>query len=436
MDSSSHLSSPAVPANDAPQPIKKLAATQSLHGDFLERSSPQWLINATPARKQALKDAGTVMPAWLANATPLQRNEVTGRFLANLTTQTQLDKTMASFQGIDDFARPLLLKALKDQYRLDVDVDKILLCLRRPLAVGIAEVEAGDFEFLKLPLLEAALHNFEAYECKEGAYHKTSGFMQATGTSSTYHSVAINLKVSQFLTLCRNLNIGAKYQAYLQSFFYPEDASAQVTLRDQFIANQKAAVRAAAEQALLTGDIEPADHRMLLSVIEGEIHPWMGDKQVWFRTLGLMRLRMTGCMVFSICKKYSDPDELIIYVPQDPEHPLKRYRWRQMQAQFKRLLTARDPAKANDPSPTPYQQFFSRFVPYDKRPYYFSQFTQKAADSPTDIWRSPWKKLLDFTTPHFITLSLNLRRAHDAAKGSGRRTSTPGITSTNNTASR
>ncbi|MCK3860756.1 NEL-type E3 ubiquitin ligase domain-containing protein [Pseudomonas sp. B329] len=403
MDSSSQLSSPGVPTNDVPEPVKKLNATQSLHGDFLERSSPDWLISATPARKQALKDASTVMPAWLANATPEQRNEVTGRFLANLTTQTQLDKTMASFQGIDDFARPLLLTALKDQYRLDLDVDKTLLCLRRPLAVGIAEVEAGDFEFLKLPLLEAALHNFEAYECKEGAYHKTSGFMQATGTSGTYHSVAINLKVSQFLTLCRNLNIGAKYQAYLQSFFYPEDASAQVTLRDQFIANQKAAVRAAAEQALLTGDIEPADHRMLLSVIEGEIHPWMGDKQVWFRTLGLMRLRMTGCMVFSICKKYSYPDELIIYVPQDPEHPLKRYRWRQMQAEFKRLFTARDPAKANDPSPTPYQQFFSRFVPYDKRPYYFSQFTQKAADSPTDIWRSPWKKLLDFTTPHFIT---------------------------------
>ncbi|AUZ46689.1 NEL-type E3 ubiquitin ligase domain-containing protein [Pseudomonas orientalis] len=403
MDDSSQTSSPAVPANDAPEPIKKLAATQSLHGDFLERSSPDWLINATPSRKQALKDASTVMPAWLANATPEQRNEVTARFLANFTTQTQLDSTMATFQDIDDFARPLLLKALKDQYRLDLDVDKILLCLRRPLAVGIAEVEAGDFEFLKLSLLEAALHNFEAYECKEGAYHKTSGFMQATGTSGTYHSVAINLKVSEFLTLCRNLDIGAKYQAYLQAFFYPEDASAQVTLRDQFIANQKAAVRAAAEQALLTGDIESADYRMLLSVIEGEIHPWMGDKQVWFRTLGLMRLRMTGCMVFSICKKYSYPDELIIYVPQDPEHPLKRYRWRQMQAEFKRLFTARDPARANDPSPTTYQQFFSRFVPYDKRPYYFSQFTQKAADSPTDIWRSPWKRLLDFTTPHFIT---------------------------------
>lgn len=403
MDDSSHPSLPAVPASDAPEPLRKLAATQSLHGDFLERSSPQWLIDATPARKQALKDASTVMPAWLANATTEQRNEVSGRFLANLTTQTQLDNTMSTFQGIDDFARPLLLKALKDQYRLQVDVDKTLLCLRRPLAVGIADVEVGDFEFLKLSLLEAALHNFEAYECKEGAYHKTSGFMEATDTTGTYHAVTVNLKVSQFLTLCRNLDIGAQYQAYLQAFFYPEDGTAQAALREQFIANQKAAVRAAAEQARLTGDIEPADHRMLLSVIDGEIHPWMGDKQVWFRTLGLMRLRMTGCMVFSICKKYSDPDELIIYVPQDPEHPLKRYRWRQMQAEFKRLFTARDPAKANDPSPTPYQQFFSRFVPYDKRPYYFSQFTRKAADSPTDIWRSPWKKLLDFTTPHFIT---------------------------------
>ncbi|WP_219266313.1 NEL-type E3 ubiquitin ligase domain-containing protein [Pseudomonas sp. Xaverov 259] len=406
MDDLSQPSSPAVPANDAPKPIKKLIATQSLHGDFLERSSPQWLVDTTPVRKQALKDAGTVMPAWFANATPEQRNEVTGRFLANLITQTQLDNTMAAFQDIDDFARPLLRKALKDQYRLDLDVDKNLLCLRRPLAAGTGEVEPGDFEFLKLSLLEAALHNFEAYECKEGAYHKTSGFMQATGTSGTYHSVAINLKVSQFLTLCRDLDIGAKYQAYLQGFFYPEDASAQATLREQFIANQKAAVRAAAEQALLSGDIEAADHRMLLAVIDGEIHPWMGDKQVWFRTLGLMHMRMTGCMVFSICKKYSYPDEVIVYVPQDPEHPLKRYRWRQMEAEFKRLLTARDPARPNDPAPTPYQQFFSRFVPYDKRPYYFSQFTRKAADSPSDspsdIGRSPWKKLVDFfNTPIF-----------------------------------
>lgn len=387
---------------DVTQPSSP-AATQSLHGDFLERASPSWLIEATPARKQALKDAATPQPAWLEKASPEQRKALAASFLASFTAQTQLDKTMASFQDIDAFARPLLLKALKDQYQVEVDVDKTLLCLRRPLAVGILEVEVSDFQFLKLSMLEAALHNFEAYECKEGAYHKTSGFMEATSTPGTYHSVTLNLKVSQFLSLCRSLDIGAKYQAYLQSFFYPEEGAAHVTLREHFIASQKAALKAAAEQAVLTGDIQPADQRMILSVIEGEIHPWMGDKQVWFRTLGLMKLRMTGCMVFLICKKYTYPDELIIYIPQDPVHPLKRYTWAQMEKEFKRLFTERDADKRADPAPTPYQAFFSRFVPYAKRAYYFSQFTQKAADSPTDIWRSPWKKLLDFTTPQFIT---------------------------------
>lgn len=402
MFDSSQSPSPAVQASDTPRAIKP-TATRSLHGDFLEQNSPQWLIGAAPARKQALKDVRARLPTWYQNASPSQQEVVNSSFLASFNAQVQLDRTMASFQDIDHFARPLLVKALKDQYQVEVDVDTTLLCLRRPLAVGLLEVEVSSFEFLKLTLLEAALHNFEAWECKEGAYHKTSGFVAATGTPGTYHSVPVSLKVSQFLTLCRSLDIGAKYQTYLQSFFYPEDGAAQVTLRDQFITAQKTAVRAAAEQALLTGDIEPADHRMILSVIDGEIHPWMGAKQVWFRTLSLMKLRMTGCMAFLICEKYRYPDELILYIPQDPEHPLKRYRWHQMEAELKRLFTARDTSRPDDPAPTPYQVFFSRFVPYDKRPYYFSQFTEKAGDSPTDIWRSPWKKLVDFTTPHFIT---------------------------------
>lgn len=387
---------------DVTQPSTPVA-TQSLHGDFLERTSPPWLIAATPARKQALRDAATPLPAWLEKASPEQRKALAASFLASFTAQTKLDKTMASFRDLDAFARPLLLKALKDQYQVEVDVDKTLLCLRRPLALGILEVEVSDFQFLKLSMLDAALHNFEADECEEGAYHKTSGFMEATSTPGTYHAVTINVTVSQFLSLCRSLDIGAKYQAYLQAFFYPEEGAAQVTLREHFIASQKAALKAAAEQAVLTGDIQPADQRMILSVIEGEVHPWMGDKQVWFRTLGLMKLRMTGCMVFLICKKYTYPNELIIYIPQDPVHPLKRYTWAQMEKEFKRLFTERDADKRADPTPTPYQAFFSRFVPYAQRAYYFSQFTQKAADSPTDIWRSPWKKLLDFTTPQFIT---------------------------------
>ena len=34
---------------------KPPAATLSIHGDFLEKAVPQWLVDATPARRLALK---------------------------------------------------------------------------------------------------------------------------------------------------------------------------------------------------------------------------------------------------------------------------------------------------------------------------------------------------------------------------------------------
>lgn len=375
------------------------SATDSIHAQVLEKTIPQWLVDASPQRKQAFKDAGTRTPDWYLSASPQQRNNIDANFKASVVAQARLDKSMSSFLNIDAFAEPLLIEALKDEYQVEVDVNKTLLCLRRTLAAGILEIELSSFEVMKLPMLQATLHNFEAYECAEGAYHKTSGFVVETTTPGTFEPVSIHLPVRHFLGLCRRLDIGAKYQAYLKSFFQAADAVPGETLREHFIASQKATMRAAAEQALLTGDIEPRDHTMILSVIDGEIHPWMGKKQVWFEDVSLMRKRMTGCVAFSICEKYRYSDEVIVYIPHDPAHPVKRYTAAQRQETFKRLFTARDASQTEAAAPTAYQRFFSQFVAYDQRPYYFSQFTQKAADSPTDLWRSPWKKIIDYATP-------------------------------------
>ena len=378
---------------------QKPAATDSIHGDFLEQTIPQWLTDASPQRRQALKKAGTVMPDWYRNALPAQRKKLDERFAASARTQFELDKTMSGFKDIDAFAEPLLRNALKEQFAVEVDVNKTLLCLRRPLEIGLLEIELSSFDVLKLPMLQATLHNFEAYECKAGAYHKTSGFIVESATPGTFEAVSLNLSVSQFMTLCRTLDIGAKYQAYLKSFFNPADAQANGVLRQHFVASQKAALGAAAEQALLSKDIEPKDHAMILSVINGEVHPWMGNKQVWFEDFALMKKRLTGCVVFSICEKYRYSDELILYIPHDPHHPLKRYSYAQLREDFKRLLTARDASDPGDGTPTPYQRFLGEFIAYDQRPYYFSQFTQKAADSPGNPLRSPWISVAEFIQP-------------------------------------
>ncbi|WP_159935751.1 NEL-type E3 ubiquitin ligase domain-containing protein [Pseudomonas sp. S35] len=354
----------------------------SIHHAYLKKVIPQWLIGATPARLGALKSTSMDVPDWYKRATPAQRQALGKATSACVTSQAAMDKATVDFLAIDAFARPLLVSALKDQFSITLDVDKTFIHLKKPLKFGILEVEVSSFEWLKMPLLQAALHNFEAAECAASAFHSSSGFVVETAQPGAFEAISTSLTVAQFTGLCRSLDIGAKYQAYLKGYLYPAATVSEQALRRTFVAAHKDALRAAAELALLKKDIEPADYSMILSVIDGEVHPWLEGRPVWFRDLSLMKLRMTGCVLFSICAKYRYSDDLILYVPSDPEHPLKRYTVAQLKAQFKRQFTAREPSSSDDDGPSAYQRFFSQFVAYADRPVYFSQFTKDAPDVP------------------------------------------------------
>lgn len=378
-----------VPENPA-----KPSATDSLHGPYLEAAVPQWLIDTSARRRAEFKQAKAKMPTGYKQATLQQRKNLDRVFQDSLRAQTELDNAMSAFKDIDDFARPLLVKALKHHFKVEVDVDKTLLCLRRPLALGIFELEVGTFEVLKLPMLQAALHNFEIRECLPGAYHQSSGFMQLTSKPDTYELITLNMTVMQFLSLCRYLDIGSHYQTYLKTFFHPTDQQAETKLRQLFVASQKAAMRAAAEYALLAKDIRPEDHAMILSVINGEIYPGIDGKRVWFRDLSLMRHRTVGCVAFSIADKLRGADAVILYVPNDPVCALKRYTDKRDIAAFEQRFVHRDLQHKQSADPTPYQRFFSQFMPYDKYSYYLSQFVRISPDSPPDLLSSPWIKVL------------------------------------------
>lgn len=382
-----------------PTSPRSLPGQSSIHRELLERLTPEWLINATPQRRTAIKNAGTLAPHWYQRASTREQQALKDSFNTSFAAQARLDKTMSLLQDIDTFAEPILTKALKERFGVEIDVNKTLVCLRRPLEVGVLEIEVTSFEVLKLTLLQAALHNFEASECEDGAFHRQSGFVVQTSTSGTFQVAPAAMKVKQFLSLCRTLDIGAQYQQYLKDFFQPADAQQETTLRDQFNASQKSAMRAAAELALLKQDIEPEDYAMILSVVAGEVHPKLGDKPVWFRDLSVMKRRMTGCVVFSISEQYRYTSDFIVYIPHDPEHPLKRYTSEQLRETFKRQFTSVDASSASGDGPTVHQRFFSQFVAYADRPYYFSQFTRKAADSPVDPLHSLWMKVVQFVPP-------------------------------------
>lgn len=374
----------------------RVAGQSSIHRELLEQMTPAWLIDATPARRAALKEIGTLAADWFQRASVKQQQVLKNSFNASFSAQARLDKTMSSLPDIDTFAGPILTKALKEQFAIEPDVNKTLLCLRRPLEVSDLEIEVASFEVMKLSLLQAALHNFEASECEEGAFHRKSGFLIETSTPGTFEVATLDMTVREFLSLCRKLDIGAQYQACVKAFFQPADTQQETVLRQQFIASQKAAMSAAAELALLKKDIEPEDYTMILSVVEGEIHPRVGNRPVWFRDLSLMKRRMTGCVVFSISEQYRYTSDFIVYIPHDPEHPLKRYTSEQLREAFKRQFTDRGTTQPGADGPTAQQRFFSQFVAYADRPYYFSQFTRKASDAPADPLHSIWVKVAQY----------------------------------------
>lgn len=376
-------------------PAAPPAATLSIHRDYLEQASPAWLTDATPSRRAQLKQAAAPVPDWYRNATPTQRQTLHDKTRASFTAQTALDKAMAAVQDIDAFAEPLLVKALSEQFKVDLDVHKTLLVLRKPLEVTLFDIRVGRFEVLRIPLLQAALHNFEEGECTADAFDRTSGFFTLTAAGDHIEPVTTPLTVMQFTSLCRSLDIGAQYQRYLKDFLLPKDSVAEQVLRHKFISARKADLAAAAEAALLSKDIEPADHAMILSMINGERHPWMGDKQVWLRDLGLMKKRMIGCVAFVIVKKYRYGDEVILYIPNDPFHPLKRYNWAQFAAMFKQRFNARDQPDPGDGTPTAYQQFFSQFVAYADLPDYFAGLTEEAPAANFGAALAPYAPLLN-----------------------------------------
>ena len=370
-------------------------ATQSLHADFLQKASPDWLINASARQREGVNSVDPAKPDWYRRASRDQRKAVGDAVTASLAAQTRLHKVMSNFQDIDSFAAPLLTKALKDRFNVTLDVSKTWLVLNKPVEIGIFAIDIDFFEVLKLPLLQAALHNFEARECKSGAFHETSGFRSETSKPGTLAPLNTHLTVEQFTGLCRSLDIGEKYQAYLKDFLHPRDAVAEHVLRDKFIDAHKTALHAAAELALVKGDIGREDYASIRSILNGELAPRQGQRQIWFRDLGLMGRRMTGCVMFTICEKYRYSDDAILYIPGDPYHPLKRYKGREIATMFKQRFTAPDATQAHPADPNSYQRFFSQFVAYADRPRYFGQFTDDTPNRTFSQKLAPYEPLLN-----------------------------------------
>lgn len=381
---------PTTPATSTLPPA--LPGEQGQHYSFIKQTIPDCLVKSSPERREALKQTTPEVPDWYDKASQPHKDELKALLQARCESLNLLEKTLRKALSLVAFAQPLLETALKTAgHELDVNLTWLRLYSPFKDAFGLRKI---GFKVKTYSLLQAALSNFNADEAKADYYNSASGFITQPDARQLFERHTTTLGIETFVKLCRKLDLGAQYQAYLKRFWHPADTVAEGVLREQYIRHQQDAFAAAALMALVKGDINDSDYALLQRVHAGEQAIKVGNKHVWYRTPCMMNLHLQGCLVIWPSAKLSFGDELIAYIPEDPEHPIKRY---DSLNAFKTELTARLSAKTDrmvQPTATPqvtdFQQFFSQFIAYKDRPYYFRRLTELVADAPPPSLHSPW----------------------------------------------
>ncbi|WP_158960998.1 dermonecrotic toxin domain-containing protein [Pseudomonas sp. PB106] len=341
-------------------------AGASKHHALLKQTISAHFQTAAPERVQALARATRKIEPWHA-----QNPELDDTNKASWITQNAVDKALAQTQDARAFAEPLLRRALRQKYAVNVDVRTTYLLLYIPKggSWGLPD-PLGGTTARSVSLLDAALHNFavgEAFIKKDSAFTSQP---DARGHFTT-QQIQRNMTIKQFMTLCRELDIGRQYQAHVKQILKPIGVLDRLELKTKLIANEKAMFENAAAMALAKGDISDNAYAVVTGLLAGNTGLTLLGKVTECCNLSLLGTTLTGIVVFGpVAQQATGNDPIVVYVPHDPEHPFKQYdSWKAFVRELARQLRENTIAPSSQIS---YRQFFSQFVDQQQRGHFFA----------------------------------------------------------------
>ncbi|NVZ72030.1 dermonecrotic toxin domain-containing protein [Pseudomonas costantinii] len=345
-----------------------------VHFEFVKQQLPGWLLETSPHRLTALRQHRLDVAEHHRHAVgPAQRLPFKQALGTHWSTQNAVDDKLAKLNSINAFAEPLLKKALRDYGDIDVLHTSLRLYAPAQLPWWAINVQPG-VTTRTTTLLEAALHNFSASETFVDFAFLSEEDAQGQRDKLTFtHRVTGQaLTADTFKTLCRNLDIGAQYLQHVTVALGYKSASIASSLQQKIIDNLKAGLNSAAHMALARKDIAEDSYALIQSLLQKEGPLQLGGQALDLYTLDLLDTRLTGILVIAPKPIDAGPRRMLVYVPEDPAHPLKEYAY--SQAFIKELTRQlRDQAPDADSSRISYQQFFSQFVDHEQRGVFFNR---------------------------------------------------------------
>jgi hypothetical protein len=231
---------------------------------------PKWVQHATPEQWQALGQSHRLEAYeqdWFNNAAPDLRETVMTSHKRLLRSQAALAHSLKDLKQITEFAEPMLQARLAERGFTEPLRTSELLRVDRSWSWRVLRFL---YSHRRDNLLQAALQNFaddesfinESAIANRDAIQVTPISVQATAVtgpqtptvhftlaSERYQVERLDLAPEAFAQLCRELDLGAAYQAHLQQCF----SAPQV--REQAIAVQQDRLRLAADLAYLRHEV-------------------------------------------------------------------------------------------------------------------------------------------------------------------------------------
>ncbi|MHC8331051.1 dermonecrotic toxin domain-containing protein [Pseudomonas sp. LB3P25] len=407
---------------------KVVGLIDNVYSDYFAEKVPVLIKGAPVSRLESIMDLTPGFPDWYVNARPIDRQYLQELIQERCRLQDAVSDRLGDLQAdINEFAKPLLAQAIKDELKFELDVSTTSLRLYAPATLGFG-IDTQASRVRQSSLLDAALHNFELSETLDGAFRDGSGiFIKDAEGELQRHE----LTVEKFAKLCRKLDIGAQYQQHIKSLLEPTIAADRTELEQRFKAHEKAAFSESMLIALLKGDITSYTYGKLKEVRDDTKDIRYSNRRLHTHRLSLMGTRLTGIVLFSAVAEPSEiktvieqlvPEQLqrlaewshrlgilpgqefeqfktlqaffangpsgvaeemvrrndiyeqsrldgtlIAYVPGDPDHPLKQY---DSFTDFMKALTSQLRSAK-------YQQFFSRFVPQKDKGRFFARVNER-----------------------------------------------------------
>jgi len=352
-----------------------ITGKESAHHALIKQQLPHWLTDTDTRHINALKEITPDITDIHAHALPSPLHNSLKQALGDhWATQNTLDKKFAQLNDIQAFAEPLLKEALRAYGDIDVLHTSIRLYAPAHLPWWTVNVLPG-VSSRTVTLLDAALHNFSASETFADFAFLSDEYAPGQRQLLTFtHSVSGQvLTADTFKTLCRDLDIGARYQQKLRATLGLDNPPVADALRHEVTRNLRAALNSAAHLALARKHIAEDAYELIRSMVTGTPGLLMFDgKPIELYTLGLLDTRLTGILIITSETADRGTGRMLAYVPHDPEHPLKEYA---SSLDFVKELTSqlRDKTPAPETSRPSYQQFFSQFIAHEARGRFFYQ---------------------------------------------------------------